>query len=57
MIEPKDEKALVAAKQVMKARFSVFQHKKIAEKAQSRFSYPVAGKKFNEIYSLLAARN
>ena len=57
LIEPKDEKALVAAMQEMIARFSEFKHKKIAEKAQSRFSYPVAGKKFNEIYSLLAARN
>jgi len=43
--------------QQMITRFSEFNHKKIAEKAQSRFSYPVAGKKFNEIYSLLAARN
>ena len=51
LIEPKDEKALVAAMQEMIARFSEFKHKKIAEKAQSRFSYPVAGKKFNEIYS------
>ena len=57
LVEPKVEKALIAAMQQMITRSSEFNHKRIAEQAHGKFSYPVAGKKFDEIYSALALRN
>ncbi|MBK7560825.1 MAG: glycosyltransferase [Chitinophagaceae bacterium] len=53
-VVPKDEEALAGVMRQMMDNYAKFDRKKIAEDAQSRFSYPVIGKKIDEIYSRFA---
>lgn len=55
LVEPKDEGALARAMQQMMEKYAAFTCKKIAEDAQGKFSYPVIGKKFDEVYTAIAA--
>jgi glycosyltransferase involved in cell wall biosynthesis len=50
LIVPGNDTALAQAMQQMLERHPQYDEKKIAEAAQSKFSYPVIGKKFDEIY-------
>jgi glycosyltransferase involved in cell wall biosynthesis len=55
LIESLDKKALVTAFEKMVINYSVYNRKKIAEQATSRFSYPVIGKKLDEIYTIVSS--
>jgi glycosyltransferase involved in cell wall biosynthesis len=50
LIEPKDEAALATAMLKMMNGYLNYNHKKIAEDAQNKFSYDIIGKKMGEIY-------
>lgn len=50
LIDALDKEALVEAMTSMVTNYSVYDRKKIAEQAKSRFSYPVIGKKLDEVY-------
>lgn len=52
-----DEIALAAAMKKVSENYSMFDRKEIAENALSRFSYPVIGKKIDEIYQSLLTGN
>lgn len=51
LITPKDEEALAAEMQRMTSDYGAYDRKKIAEHASGKFSYPVAGKKMDYLYS------
>lgn len=51
LIETLDKKALVTALASMVTNYSVYDRKKIAEQAKSRFSYAVIGNKLDEVYT------
>ncbi len=51
LIDPKDEGELLNAMQEMIKNASRYHPKQIAENAKSKFSYPVIGKKLDEIYN------
>ncbi len=55
LVAPKDEALLAAAMLQMMNEYSAFDRKKIAEDAKSKFSYPVIGKKLDEIYTAIIA--
>ena len=55
LIESLDKQALVAAFEKMVTNYPEYSRKKIAEQALSRFSYPVIGKKLDEIYSTISS--
>jgi len=55
MVEPKDEKALAGAMLKMMNNYAGYDRKKIAENAISKFSYPVIGKKLDNIYGTVLA--
>ncbi len=55
LIESLDKKSLVEAFEKMVTNYSVYNRKKIAEQATSRFSYPVIGKKLDEIYTIVSS--
>jgi glycosyltransferase involved in cell wall biosynthesis len=50
LIEPKDERALAGAMKKMMDNYSMYNRDKIAEDAIGKFSYPVIGKKMDDIY-------
>jgi glycosyltransferase involved in cell wall biosynthesis len=51
LVDPQNDAMLAAAMTDMKNRYSFFNRKKIAEEAGNKFSYPVIGKKIDEVYS------
>ena len=51
LIEPKREESLAAAMQQMMTNYGGYDRKKIAEDAMGKFSYPVVGKKLDDIYT------
>ena len=51
LIETLDKEALVVALASMVTNYTMYDRKKIAEQAKSRFSYPVIGKKLDEVYA------
>ena len=51
LIETLDKEALVVALASMVTNYTKYDRKKIAEQAKSRFSYPVIGKKLDEVYA------
>ena len=51
LVEPKGEESLAAAMQEMMTNYGGYNRKKIAEDAMGKFSYPVVGKKLDDIYS------
>ena len=51
IVDVKNEKILAGAMLQMTNKFAVYNRKKIAEDAISKFSYRVIGKKLDEIYS------
>lgn len=58
VVEPKEIEALTNAMSEMVSNYSVYDHKKIAEDAKSKFSYSVIGKEFDEVYdSIISAIN
>lgn len=57
LIPAGNDEALAAAMKNMIASYHKYNSKKIAEDAQSKFSYQVIGKKFDEIYSSLLPAN
>jgi glycosyltransferase involved in cell wall biosynthesis len=56
LIDPQDEAGLVTALHQMKDRYTKFDRASIAQRANAKFSYPVIGKKFDEIYSEMIER-
>ena len=50
LVVARDEKALATAMKEMSENYSMFDRKKIAEHALGRFSYPVIGKKLDDVY-------
>ena len=50
LIDALDKEALVVALESMVTNYTMYDRKKIAEQAKSRFSYPVIGKKLDEVY-------
>ena len=55
LVESKNEKQLIEAMQQMINNYSVYDRKKIAERAKSWFSYPVIGKKLDEVYTAMTS--
>ena len=53
LVESLDNKGLIAAMGEMITNYTVYNRKKIAEDAAARFSYPVIGKKLDEVYASL----
>jgi glycosyltransferase involved in cell wall biosynthesis len=53
LVVPKNETSLAAAMQQMMDKYAEYDRKKIAEDAKSKFSYPVTGKKLDEIYTAI----
>lgn len=53
LIDSLDKEALVVALASMVTNYTMYDRKKIAEQAKSRFSYPVIGKKLDEVYSTI----
>ena len=51
LIEALDKEALASALEAMVTNYSMYDRKKIAEHAKSRFSYTVIGKKLDEVYA------
>lgn len=53
LVESLDKKGLIAAMEEMITNYKAYNRKKIAEDAAGRFSYPVIGKKLDEVYASL----
>lgn len=53
LVESLDKKGLIAAMGEMITNYTAYNRKKIAEDAAGRFSYPVIGKKLDEVYASL----
>ncbi len=53
LVESLDKKGLIAAMEEMITNYKAYNRKKIAEDAAARFSYPVIGKKLDEVYASL----
>ena len=54
LVESLDTTALGQALEAMVARYEKYDRKKIAEQAKNRFSYPVIGKKLDDVYTTIA---
>ncbi len=50
LVEPGNEMQLEYAMTEIISRYNFFNRDKIAESAHAKFSYPVIGRKFNELY-------
>ncbi|MEI2737684.1 MAG: glycosyltransferase [Chitinophagaceae bacterium] len=51
LVESQDKEGLITAMEKMVTNYAIYDRKKIAEDATGRFSYPVIGKKLDEVYA------
>jgi len=56
LVKPMDPEGLINAMEDLVKNYALYNRKKIAEQAEARFSYPVIGKKLDEIYSTVIAK-